>query len=804
MLKRSKKYMFMGKVAYFISAAMMIAALVTNLLPPQSVTAEAGGGTKYYVCKYVGTPGVNETLQTGQNPILVNENALPSPVVIGGYFNDSHGRSYVLGPETMTPVPTRADCPVPPPPATASVSIGTCYYATGSSLTPVTYTLDGASLTITKDGTSTVYGPFTVSGTINLPPGSYTYSWTAQADHSGTGGSGGFTINDCTPGAASALVVPGSCSYATGSSLTPVTYTLDGASLTITKDGTSTSYGPFTVSGTINLPPGNYSYSWTPQPDHSGTGGSGTFVIGDCTPGAASASLSLGSCTWTAGAGSLTPVTYTLDGASLTITKDGTSTVYGPFTVSGTINLPPGNYSYSWTPQPDHSGTGGSGTLVVGACTPPNATASVSTGTCSWTQAAGSLTPVTITLSNASLTINGVTYTTSQTINLPPGSYPYTWTALPGYIGSGSGTVVVGDCTPGNATADVSTLACTWTQAGGSLTPVTITLNHASFTINGQTYTESTTIYLPPGDYDYTWTAVGTNYTGSGTGVLHIGACVPPPVPAVNVSCYSLEFHAYRTNIGNSGPAGEIGYSTNLNPTIISLGVITSGGRVQISVPSTATTLYIYPMGPNGWGTPIQVALSTLTIGICEDPLELSSFCSYVDPNKPHGWTVTNVNAFPVVFTWVYGSLSSPAPIPLAAGASNTFTTADQPGAEMQIFADGILMASGAPAAPCPTEPPSVDACPNLEGTQANVPDGYQLDNSGNCVAVQQTLVNPVVIPIPVTVPKVGESPTILIPVTGVDKGMLGRTLPGTLFGLSFSFAGLGLLLCGFALRRQD
>jgi len=49
-----------------------------------------------------------------------------------------------------------------------------------------------------------------------------------------------------------------------------------------------------------------------------------------------------------------------------------------------------------------------------------------------------------------------------------------------------------------------------------------------------------------------------------------------------------------------------------------------------------------------------------------------------------------------------------------------------------------------------------------------------------------------------------GGGPAILIPVTGVDKGMLGRTLPGTLFGLSFSFAGLGLLLCGFARRRQD
>jgi len=49
-----------------------------------------------------------------------------------------------------------------------------------------------------------------------------------------------------------------------------------------------------------------------------------------------------------------------------------------------------------------------------------------------------------------------------------------------------------------------------------------------------------------------------------------------------------------------------------------------------------------------------------------------------------------------------------------------------------------------------------------------------------------------------------GGGPAILIPVTGVDKGILGRALPGTLFGLSFSFAGLGLILYGFARRRLD
>ena len=48
-----------------------------------------------------------------------------------------------------------------------------------------------------------------------------------------------------------------------------------------------------------------------------------------------------------------------------------------------------------------------------------------------------------------------------------------------------------------------------------------------------------------------------------------------------------------------------------------------------------------------------------------------------------------------------------------------------------------------------------------------------------------------------------GGSSNVLIPVTGVDMGLLGRTLPGTLFGLSFSFAGLGLVFTGLSRRRE-
>lgn len=75
---------------------------------------------KYFVCKYVGTPGVNETLQTGQNPISVSGNALTPPVVVGGSFNDAQGRSYVVAEDTGQAEPT---CPVPqnptPPPEPA-------------------------------------------------------------------------------------------------------------------------------------------------------------------------------------------------------------------------------------------------------------------------------------------------------------------------------------------------------------------------------------------------------------------------------------------------------------------------------------------------------------------------------------------------------------------------------------------------------------------------------------------------------------------------------------------------------------
>jgi hypothetical protein len=86
--------------------------LLAAMLPTTMSVAE-----KWFVCKYVGTPGVDEVLQTGQNPISVSENAIPQdPVVPGTFFADEQGRSYVLVEDTGQPEPDPSLCPPPQAP----------------------------------------------------------------------------------------------------------------------------------------------------------------------------------------------------------------------------------------------------------------------------------------------------------------------------------------------------------------------------------------------------------------------------------------------------------------------------------------------------------------------------------------------------------------------------------------------------------------------------------------------------------------------------------------------------------------
>ena len=67
-------------------------------------------GKKVFVCKYKGTPGVDEALQTGQNPISVDYKPGREP---GQYFNDAQGRSYVLAYDIGQDEPDVSECPPP-------------------------------------------------------------------------------------------------------------------------------------------------------------------------------------------------------------------------------------------------------------------------------------------------------------------------------------------------------------------------------------------------------------------------------------------------------------------------------------------------------------------------------------------------------------------------------------------------------------------------------------------------------------------------------------------------------------------
>ncbi len=110
-----------------VGAAVLFAGATMGVLAgPASASSSSTEGQpeKVFVCKYVGTPDVDERLQTGNNPIEVSVNAIPiytgqpASDLIGQEFADAQGRSIVIA---VSPVrgggqgdePTIEDCPAP-------------------------------------------------------------------------------------------------------------------------------------------------------------------------------------------------------------------------------------------------------------------------------------------------------------------------------------------------------------------------------------------------------------------------------------------------------------------------------------------------------------------------------------------------------------------------------------------------------------------------------------------------------------------------------------------------------------------
>ena len=246
-------------------------------------------------------------------------------------------------------------------------------------------------------------------------------------------------------------------------------------------------------------------------------------------PGTPSVSVNVsGACYWTPQGGSSRSVSLTIEGASVTINKAGGGS-YGPYSSSTSFYLPAGSYSYSYTATSGYEGNG-SGEFTVAEC--PIASATVAPLTCEWDpQNEVSIMGVQLTIANAVVTIsdtNGVvgTYSSSQTVTLPEGSYTYSWVANSGYKGSGSGSFTLISCEPGKGDVSVDLGACSFDAENGSLVDVALTIQNATLTIGGKSYTESTTIKLAPGTYAWNWEATDGN-TGSGSGSLTVNGCEP-------------------------------------------------------------------------------------------------------------------------------------------------------------------------------------------------------------------------------------------------------------------------------------
>jgi hypothetical protein len=82
-----------------------------------SATPANAAADKWFVCKYVTTPGGDEVLQTGNNPISVNSTALDGTPAPGAFipFKDGHTLSYVIEADTGQEEPDVSECPLSPP-----------------------------------------------------------------------------------------------------------------------------------------------------------------------------------------------------------------------------------------------------------------------------------------------------------------------------------------------------------------------------------------------------------------------------------------------------------------------------------------------------------------------------------------------------------------------------------------------------------------------------------------------------------------------------------------------------------------
>ncbi len=339
---------------------------------------------------------------------------------------------------------------------------------------------------------------------------------------------------------ASVSVLVGECP-APGSPTRPVTVEITppgSATVTITGPG-----GPYVVTGdgdTLDLEPGDYSWTAEPVEGFFLEGPvSGDFTVGECPRIPASATVEVGACP---APGSQTrPVTVTIDGP-VTVTIEGPG---GPYVVTetDTLDLAPGDYTWTAEVPDTHELEVDSGEFTVESCPRIPASVTIEVGAC---PAPGSPTvPVTVTIDGpVTVTIEGPggPYVVTETDTLDLALGDYTWTAeVPDTheLEVDSGEFTVQACPAIEASVNVTVGACPPTSS--TTKPVTVVINPdgaASVDVDGPDGYHTTvtgtgaTLDLAKGDYTWTATANPTyEIIGVSAGAFSVGSCVVQVLP---------------------------------------------------------------------------------------------------------------------------------------------------------------------------------------------------------------------------------------------------------------------------------
>ena len=150
----------------------IVGILAAFTVEPQTVvtTTTTMPSNKVFVCKYTGTPGIDEALQTGQNPISVAYQPGREP---GNFFNDAQGRSYSLAWDVGQDEPDPNECPPPNTGTTTTSSSTTSSSTTTTSTTSSTTSTTSTTLvpTTTTSSTTTTVPPTTTTSSTTTTEG---------------------------------------------------------------------------------------------------------------------------------------------------------------------------------------------------------------------------------------------------------------------------------------------------------------------------------------------------------------------------------------------------------------------------------------------------------------------------------------------------------------------------------------------------------------------------------------------------------------------------------------------------------